>query len=92
MPRLKRGMTNEYAAAFSRHDMPESCSTISPPNNERAQGRPGAGRTRGPRAAKKHAAEPQVRAETTGLPCASGFNDLYVLSPVRRAFWPPSLV
>ena len=43
---------------------------IHPHRKQRAQGRPGALRTHGPRAAKKHAAEPQVRAEATGLPCA----------------------
>ncbi len=43
---------------------------IHPHRKQRAQGRPGALRTHGPRATKKHAAEPQVRAGTTGLPCA----------------------
>jgi hypothetical protein len=38
--------------------------------SERAQGRPGAGRTHGPRANKMHGQEPQVRAEQPGLPCA----------------------
>jgi hypothetical protein len=54
----------------------------------RAQGRPGADRTRGPRAAKKHAAEPQVRAGSSGLPCASGFT-AYTYSPRGPAFLPP---
>jgi hypothetical protein len=44
--------------------------SIHPHRKQRAQGRPGALRTHGPRAAKKHAAEPQVRAGTPGLPCA----------------------
>src|SRR3569832_401392 len=49
--------------------MPEFVLILMTLEIQRAQGRPGAGRTRGPRAAKKHAAEPQVR-RTTGLPCA----------------------
>jgi hypothetical protein len=53
---------------------------------ERAQGRPGAGRTHGPRATRKHAAEPQVQPRQPGLPCASGFNGLYALSPVTGLF------
>ncbi len=44
--------------------------SIHPRLQKRAQGRPGALRTHGPRATKKHAAEPQVRAGTPGLPCA----------------------
>jgi len=45
---------------------------------KRVQGRPGADRTHGPRATRKHAAEPQV-GRTTGLPCAMAY-DLYALS------------
>jgi hypothetical protein len=60
-----------------------------PRENTRAQGRPGARRTHGPRATKKHAAEPQVRAGTTGLPCAMVYG-LYVVSPVNQALLPPS--
>jgi hypothetical protein len=39
------------------------------PRNRRVQERPGIADTHGPRAAKKHAAEPQVQ-PITGLPCA----------------------
>ena len=44
-------------------------------------GKPGAHRTHGPRATKKHAAEPQVRAEQPAFP-ARWFYGLYVISPV----------
>ena len=44
---------------------------------------PGARCTHGPRAAKKHAAEPQVRAEQPAFP-AQWFYGLYVISPVTR--------
>jgi len=44
--------------------------------------------THGPRAAKKHAAEPQVQ-PITGLPRAVVGTAYSALSPVRRAFWPP---
>jgi hypothetical protein len=59
------------------------------PRKQRALGRPGADRTHGPRATRKHAAEPQVTAEHPAFP-ARWLYGLYVLSPVRRAFWPPS--
>ena len=52
-----------------------------PHRKQRAQGRPGAVRTHGPRATKKHAAEPQVRAEQPAFP-AQWFYGLYVISPV----------
>jgi hypothetical protein len=57
-----------------------------PHREQRAQGRPGAVRTHGPRATKKHAAEPQVRAGTPGLPCAMVLTVSFVLSPVRPGF------
>ena len=44
---------------------------------------PGAGCTHGPRATKKHAAEPQVQPEQPAFP-AQWFYGLYVLSPVTR--------
>jgi hypothetical protein len=52
---------------------------------QRAQGRPGAHRTHGPRATKKHAAEPQVQADHPAFP-AQWFYGLYVLSPVTGLF------
>ncbi len=42
---------------------------------------PGAGCTHGPRATKKHAAEPQVQPEQPAFP-AQWFYGLYVISPV----------
>jgi len=54
---------------------------VSPSTRQRAQGRPGAHRTHGPRATKKHAAEPQVRADHPAFP-AQWFSGLYVISPV----------
>src|ERR1700748_2170960 len=48
---------------------------------KRAQGMPGAGCTHGPRATKKHAAEPQVQPEQPAFP-AQWFYGLYVISPV----------
>jgi hypothetical protein len=57
-------------AAFSRRMASEFSNQSTLIGEQRAQGRPGAGCTHGPRAEKKHAAEPQVRAGATGLPCA----------------------
>src|SRR6201990_1720329 len=62
---------------------PSFCVILDPPDRKRAQGRPGARRTHGPRATKKHAAEPQVRAEQPAFP-AQWFYGLYALSPVTR--------
>jgi len=45
--RTRRVTTTEYEAAFSRHTLPEVCIFFSRPPNQRAQGRPGARRTRG---------------------------------------------
>ena len=45
--------------------------------------------THGPRATKKHAAEPQVQPEQPAFP-AQWFYGLYVLSSVNRAFLQPS--
>jgi hypothetical protein len=45
----------------------ELCLSIRP-HQKRAQGMPGEGLTHGPRATKKHAAEPQVK-PTSGIPC-----------------------
>jgi hypothetical protein len=64
----------------------------SPSKIERAQGRPGAGRTHGPPANKKQAASPQVRAEQPGLPCAMVLTVSFVLSSVTIAWLPPSPV
>ncbi len=56
-----------------------------PSKRQRAQGRPGAHRTHGPRATKKHAAEPQVQADHPAFP-AQWFYGLYVISPVTGLF------
>ena len=72
-----------HTPAFSRRVLRPSFAKASPSKNERAQGRPGADRTHGPRATKKHAAEPQVRAEQPAFP-AQWFYGLYALSPVTR--------
>jgi hypothetical protein len=56
-----------------------------PPQEQRAQGRPGGRCTRGPRAKKicASAREPQVQTVTTGLPCAMAYG-LYALSSVNH--------
>jgi hypothetical protein len=66
---------------FSRHGMSEVLETNRPRNQKRAQGRPGADRTHGPRAEKKHAAEPQVQADHPAFP-ARWLYGLYVIFPV----------
>jgi len=58
-------------------------------NRGRREDRAPAG-THGPRAAKKHAAEPQVQPKIPGLPCAMVLTAYSALSPVSRALLPPS--
>ena len=75
--------------AFSRHEMPEFFASHRPHRMKRAQGMPGARCTHGPRAIKKHAAEPQVQPKQPAFP-AQWFYGLYVISSVNRACLPPS--
>ncbi|WP_207234592.1 hypothetical protein, partial [Bradyrhizobium sp. Leo170] len=78
------GMTVEcgYASAFSRHELPELCVYFTRLEKERAQGRPGADCTRGPRATKSTGVGPQVNRSNAGLPCAMVLTVSFVLSPV----------
>jgi len=70
---------------------PQVCARFDPEfpalSQVRAQGKPGAHRTRGPRATKKHAAEPQVQADHPAFP-AQWFYGLYVISPGTGLFCP----
>jgi hypothetical protein len=57
-------------ATFSRPVKPELCHSHDPLSEERRREDRAPAGTHGPRAAKKHAAEPQVQPNTSGLPCA----------------------
>jgi hypothetical protein len=81
---------DEYAFAFSRHEMPEFCLNVAPPGKQRAQGKPGADCTRGPRATESTGVGPQVNRKHSGFPCANGFNGFLRTLPGDRAFLPPS--
>src|SRR5450432_342207 len=61
----------------------------SPSKSERAQGRPGAGRTHGPPANKKQAASPQVQ-QNIRPSLRDGFNGVLRALLGDRAFLPPS--
>jgi hypothetical protein len=76
-------------SAFSRRSASELCVTFHPPRYQRAQGKPGAGRTRGPRATKSTGVGPQVNRSNTGFPCTMVYGLLRAL-PGDRAFLPPS--
>jgi hypothetical protein len=78
--RGERGVTTR-----SRGTKCPSCWNNAALEIKRAQGRPGAHRTHGPRATKKHAAEPQVQADHPAFP-ARWFYGLYVISPVTMLF------
>ncbi len=81
-----RGARSSGLAARSA---PELCG-MSPSFERRAQGRPDAGwHPRPPCEQECTGQEPQVQPERPGLPCAMAY-DLYALSSVHRAFWPPS--
>ncbi len=76
--------------AFSRRDRRPSSARNSPSMKQRAQGRPDAGwHPRPPCEQECTGQEPQVQPERPGLPCAMAY-DLYALSSVHRACWPPS--
>jgi hypothetical protein len=67
----KRGMTSEDITSRSRHALrPSFASKLLLFDRQRAQGRPGAGRTHGPPATKKAGGSYHRLGRTTGLPCA----------------------
>ena len=71
--RFANPATTSRAYAFSRHELSESCLSFRPLSKSRAQGRPGARRTRGPVRnvhKSKCAHEHTGSAEASGLPCA----------------------
>src|SRR5215475_13419175 len=95
MPRLKRGMTAENAAAssrqistFPRRKSVRAVDRNSPSSDERAQGMPGEGLTHGPRAVKKHGEGTTGSAGSSGIPCATVLR-LITRSPRRPGFLAP---
>src|SRR6478609_11264520 len=62
-----------------------------PSSGERAQGKPGADCTRGPRATKSTGVGPQVQPETSRLSLRDGFTVSFALSPVTGLLPPSSL-
>ena len=79
----------ERVRSHSRGEERPSFSSELPSSNQRAQGRRAPAGTHGPRAAKKHAAEPQVQPKSSGLPCAMVLRLIRDL-PGDRALLPPS--
>jgi hypothetical protein len=81
----------EGMRSHSRGMICPSCASEPPYRNSmRAQGRPGAGRTHGPPAAKNAGGRyHRLSRDNPAFP-ARWFSRLYVVSLVRRAFWPPS--
>jgi hypothetical protein len=77
------------AFAFSRHDLPEFCFIFHPLELERAQGKPGADRTRGSRAKKARGRTTGSTGITPAFP-ARWFYGLLRALPGDRAFLPPS--
>jgi hypothetical protein len=78
-----------HMSAFSRRVSRPSLMRASPSIIERAQGRPGAGRTHGPPANKKQAASPQVQPNIRPS-LRDGFNGVLRALLGDRAFLPPS--
>jgi hypothetical protein len=83
-----RAMTAEYEFAISRRDTPEVCIFVCPPENQRAQGRPGACCTRGLACdLRKQKCTRAYRAAGTLRPSLrNGFTAYFVLSPVNGSF------
>ncbi len=85
-PRNDGGACDRVLAARSAPELYGSFSLL----RRRAQGRPDAGwHPRPPCEQECTGQEPQVQPERPGLPCAMAY-DLYALSSVHRACWPPS--
>ena len=84
-------MTKSHDFSFSRHDLPELCQSR-PSMKQRAQGTPDVGRTREPCVQENAHWRTQATTGQPGQPAfpAQWFYGLYVISSVRRAFWPPS--
>jgi hypothetical protein len=84
-----------YMRRHSRDIICPSCAIHPPPRKKRAQGRPGARCTRGLMCMFAHLQKAhmsiQVQRRASGLPCAMVLTAYIVLSPVSRAFLPPSL-
>ena len=78
-------MTTRYAFAFSRRDAPGLCVNFRP--RKRAQGKPGARRTRSLVCkGRKHTSSHHRFAGTPGLPCAMVLTVSFALSPVIGLF------
>ncbi|SMX56242.1 protein of unknown function [Bradyrhizobium sp. ORS 285] len=89
IPTAQRYPSRRHAPSSPAAHPRPSCASDPPSTQRRAQGRPGAGRARGPPAAKKQAAVTTGLAEHTRPSLRDGWNGLYVVSLVRRACWPP---
>ena len=80
-------MTNECTSAISRHLSPEFCIVCLPSRNQRAQGRPGASRTRGPFAHQQERAHEHTGTGGASRPSLrNGFTAHLVLSPENGSF------
>ena len=81
-------MTGKQAFSFPRHGLPEVLPSRCPSLVKRAQGKPGASRTRSLACeSEKHTSKSTTgSARTTRLSPRNGFNDCFVLSPVSGLF------
>src|SRR6266851_3881661 len=80
-----------HAFAFSRHDLPELLLSFRPRNQKRAQGRPVAHRTHGPRATKSTRQNHRYR-RIIRPSLRNGFNGVLRALPGDHAWLPPSPV
>jgi hypothetical protein len=81
-----------HTPAFSRHEAPERCIMVSPLAKQRAQGKPGARRTRSLACEmnKAHEYRHHRFAEITRPSLRNGFNGFLRALPGDRALLPPS--
>ena len=80
----------ERGRAFPRQVLPEPCCRSSPTGSQRAQGRPGAGGTRGPCAIEMHTGWTTGDAGRPAFPARMVLTVSFVLSPGSDALLPPS--
>jgi hypothetical protein len=90
--RMGHATTRTHTSAFPRHENVRVMHRPRALEKKRAQGMPGAGRTREPCVQRKCTLRTQATTGEPGHPAlpAQWCYGLYVLSSVHRACWPPS--
>jgi hypothetical protein len=88
----KQRLDSSHAFTFSLRDPRPSDAPFRPPQNQRAQGMPGAWRTRSLacKSKKAHERSHYRFTDNAGIPCTMVLTASFVISSVNRALLPPS--